>query len=446
MTLMDACDRVFDLAANAEPSAEVAVSALAGPDALTRFAESFIHQNVAEDHTSVLVRVALDGRSASASTTRTDDDGLQCVVRDAIAAAKLRPADPDWPGLAPPQPLAAPHDGHWDDATAAAAPADRAEVVRTFVEAGNGLGAAGFVSTSGVAMAFANSAGQRLNSRSTKAALDGIHRSAAGDGSGRCASARLSDLDGAAAGAVAAAKARGQDGAVDVDPGSYEVVLEPACVADMLLFLRAVGFNAKSVQDGTSFVHVGEQQFDEAVDIWDDATDPRTVGHLFDAEGTPKRRVDLVKAGVTSGVVYDRRTAKRAGTESTGHSLGDESAGAFAANVFFGAGSKTRDELVASVARGLLVTDFHYTRILDPKTQVVTGLTRNGVFLIEDGKVTKPVKNLRFTQSYVGALGPGKVLGVGNDAQLVAGTQLGNGSHVPSVHLAAWNVTGGARG
>jgi len=452
MTVVDPlemCDRVIDAARKVEPAAEVAVSTVVGPDTLTRFAGSFIHQNVAEHQNAVLVKVVLDGRAATVSTTRTDDEGVERVVRQGVDAARLRPADPDWPGLAPAAPVAA---APWDDATASATPSDRAAVVRAFVDAGDGLEAAGFVSTSGQTMAFANTAGQRVMSRSTKAAVDGIHRSGAGDGSGRHGSARLADLDGRDAGARAAAKARGQDGAIDVEPGSYEVVLEPACVADMMLFLRAAGFNAKSVQEGMSFVHLGEQQFDESVDIWDDATDPRTVGHSFDAEGTPKRRVDLVKAGVTCGIVHDRRTAKKAGTESTGHSIGDDAIGPFAANVFVGpsqaarARTRTRAELIASVGRGLLVTDFHYTRILDPKTQVVTGLTRNGVFLIEDGKVTKAVKNLRFTQSYVSALGPGKVLGIGSDAQLLAGSQLGNGSHVPSVHLAAWNFTGGARG
>src|SRR5687768_14169576 len=131
------------------------------------------------------------------------------------------------------------------------------------------------------------------------------------------------------------------------------------------------------------FVHLGEQQFDGSIDIWDDVIDPRTVGHSFDAEGTPKRRVDLVKAGVTSGIVHDRCTVKKAGIESTGHSIGDDVIGPFATNVFVDASDSattcTRDELIASVGRGLLVTDFHYTRILDPKTQVVTGLTRNGV-------------------------------------------------------------------
>src|SRR5205823_6097925 len=118
-------------------------------------------------------------------------------------------------------------------------------------------------------------------------------------------------------------------------------------------------------------------------------------------EGSPKRHVELVTKGTTVGLAHDRRTAKRAGVESTGHSSGDDSAGPVPVNMFLGAGDRSLDDLVASVTRGLLVTEFHYIRILDPKTQVCTGITRNGLFLIEGGEVTQGVKNLRFTQSFV---------------------------------------------
>jgi predicted Zn-dependent protease len=320
-------------------------------------------------------------------------------------------------------------------------------VVKAFVDAGAALDGAGYFATRAKHAAFANTNGQRLTGRSSSAALDAIHRSKGGDGAARAASSAIASIDGAAAGARAAEKARAQEKELlDIEPGAYEVVLEPGCLANMLLFLGYAGFNAKAVADGTSFVHLGERQFDEHVSIWDDAADPRTVGYLYDAEGTPKQRVDLVKNGTTLGVVHDRRTAAKAGASSTGHGSGDDSTGASPSNVFFGGGDKSPNDLVADVERGLLVTDFHYTRILDPKTQVVTGLTRNGLFVIDHGEVVGAAKNVRFTQSYVAALAPGKVLGIGNDAQLITGSQLGGFSHVPTVRLASWNVTGGARG
>jgi predicted Zn-dependent protease len=432
---MALCDTVLELVGD---RAEAIVSAGTGESALTRFANSRIHQNVAEDDSSVFLKVIVDGRYASASTTQTAPDALGRLVDRTIEAATLRPPDPQWPGLAPS--AAAPDVEHWDDATADASPDERAEIVKAFVQADPDLEAAGFCSTAGRHVALANSAGQRVDSRHTSATINGIHRTGASDASATFTSVRIADLDGARAGSEAAARARATAEGVDVEPGTYEVVLAPGCLANMLQFLAYAGFNAKAHLDGTSFAHLGEEQFDPSVSIWDDATDPRTLGLPFDNEGTPKRRVHLVTGGVTTSLVHDRRTAALAGTESTGHGTGQEAAGAYPSNLFFGEGHASVADLIASVGRGLAVYDFWYTRILDPKTQVVTGLTRNGVFLIEDGKLGPAVRNLRFTQSFVAALGPGKVLGIGDDAHLV------NGMHVPSVHLAAWNFTGGAKG
>jgi predicted Zn-dependent protease len=146
--------------------------------------------------------------------------------------------------------------------------------------------------------------------------------------------------------------------------------------------------------------------------------------------------------------VHDRRTAKALGAESTGNAVaGAGPFGALPANLVLDPGDASAASLVGAVERGLLVTDFWYTRILDPRTMVVTGLTRNGVWLVEDGSIVRPVTNLRFTQSYLEALAPGAVRGVGSDMTLVGGATFGFGAYVvPSLHLASWNFTGGAQG
>jgi len=441
--LLSTCERVLGLVGS-EAEAEVAVSA--GNEALTRFATSFIHQNVADDARNVHLRVALDGRVAEATGNQTDADALGRLVRSTLEAARLQPVDPGWPGLAPP--ASAPTAEHWDDATADAPPADRAARVEAFVGAADGLETAGFCSTEGIAVAFANSAGQRLSGRSTTALLDGIARTGTSDGSARAASARLADLDGADAGREATKRARDGAAASDLEPGSYEVVLSPSCVVNVLAFLAIYGFNGRAVEEGRSFAKVGDQQFDAAITLADDVTDPRAIGVPFDDEGTPKRRVELVNSGVTAGLVHDRRTAKALGHVSTGNAVaGAGPFGALPANLLLEAGSTDPDGLIANVERGLLVTDFWYTRVLDPRTIVVTGLTRNGVWLIENGKVERPVTNLRFTQSYLDALGPDGVRGIGSDATLIGGATFGFGAYVvPSLHLAAWNFTGGAKG
>ncbi|MCL1598622.1 MAG: metallopeptidase TldD-related protein, partial [Actinomycetia bacterium] len=232
-----------------------------------------------------------------------------------------------------------------------------------------------------------------------------------------------------------------------VEPGEYEVVLSPECVATITVFLDAYGFNAKVHEEGMSFAELEEQQFDASIDIWDDATDPRALYVPFDAEGTPKRKVDLVREGVTVSLVHNRRTAAKAGVDSTGHSVADgDSFGPFGSNMFVGPGNESFEDLIASVDRGIYVATFNYCRVLDPKSLVVTGLTRNGTFMIENGRIAGAVTNMRFTQSFVAALAPGHVNGIGNDDRL-ADSEFGAAIiHAPSIRLASWNFTGGADG
>jgi predicted Zn-dependent protease len=439
--LLDLGERVLQLMGD---RAEAEVTVTAGRTALTRFANSTIHQNVADQRLAVRLRLVAGGRLAASGTDRTDAPALRRLVESTLEAATLRPVDPGWPGLAPAVPVDGGGAHRWDPATASA-PADRrADVVAAFVQAGAGMEAAGYCASTGHRVAFVNSAGRRAEARVTSATVDGILRLRGVDGSGWQEAGRLDEIDGSSAGRTAAAKARrGTDPEPsELPPGRYPVVLEPACVADLLDFLVGDGFSAKAHAEGRSFVRLGERQLDPAISIADDATDPRSVDLPFDAEGTPRHRLELVVDGVPRALLHDRRTAARAGVASTGNATpAGESYGPAPSTLVLAPGAATPDELIAGVDRGLLVTEFWYTRILDPKTSVVTGLTRNGTFLIEGGKVTRGVRNLRFTQSYAEALAPGNVVAVGADARL-----RGQGAIVPSLHLAGWNFTGGARG
>ncbi len=439
------CGRVIELVGG---RADASVTASAGRSSLTRFANSFIHQNVSEDTASVGLTVVVDGRLASASTTIIDGDGLNRLVESTLEIATLRPVDPDWPGLAPPAKV--PDVDHYDDATANASPTERAEVVKAFVDAGDGCSAAGYCSTDDREYFFVNTAGQQASGRATGARFEGIHQLVPGVAAGLAtsASAALRDIDGAAAGAHAAASARAAANPEDIEPGDYEVVLGHEAMATVLTFLAYDSFNAKSYLEGESCIRLNDHQFDERVNIWDDATDERAIGVAYDIEGTPKARTDLVRDGVSVGLVYDRRTARKAGVASTGHAVpGGEVWGPYPDNVFMAgdpSGSASVDDLVAGVERGLLVSELNYCRVLDPKTMVMTGLTRNGTFLVENGKVVRPVTNLRFTQSFADALGPGSVKAL--SAPRFASSNEQEVLHVPAAHLARWHFTGGARG
>lgn len=412
---------------------------------LTRFANSFIHQNVAEVGFAVRLRVAREGRVASANSTTVTEKGLRTLVEDTLEIAALQPEDEGWTGLR--TAVSVPTGESYDAATAAATPSDRADRVSDFVAAGQGMRAAGYCETTGVTTAFANTLGHVAKGRATWASVDGIHQSDAAAGSGHGTAVGLSGVDAAHVGATAAGRARRGAGAIDAKPGEYEVVLAPEAVASIVMFLSYYGFNGKAHNENRSFAIVGDDQFDSSVHIFDDGSDERAIGVPFDTEGTPKRRVVLIDDGLTANLVHDRRSAGRAGSESTGHaSPRSEIYGPVAQDVFFRGGSVAPDDLVAGVSRGLYVATFNYCRVLDPKTLVVTGLTRNGTFLIENGSITDSVTNLRFTQSFVDALGPGNVLGIGDDARF-ADSEFGPAMmHVPSVRLAAWNFTGGASG
>jgi predicted Zn-dependent protease len=454
-TEADLAAQVLELVRGVE--AEVLVEH--GNEALTRFANSYIHQNVGDAVTTVRLRVHAGGRTATTTTTRLD--ALDELGARTLAALALAPADPTWPGLTPPTPTDG-FQGNVDEATAEADPADRAARVRAFVDACEGLSTAGYVSTSSTRVAYANSLGHHAFGATTSAGLDAIARTATSDGLARQGAVRLGDLDGAVLGARAATKARAGADPTELPAGRYEVVLEPAAVADLLQIMAFYGFNAKAVRERRSFVELGTPQFDPAITLVDDVRAPGAAGLPFDVEGTPRGRTVLVDAGTPVGLAHDRRTAAKEGTASNGGAIpGGASWGAVPSSLVLsaqaGAGGAAHEvdgpaldsavaALVAQVGRGLLVSANHYTRVLDPRTLVVTGLTRNGVWLIEDGVVTTPVKNFRFTQSYPLALAPGAVLGVGSHTVRLPGDWTDLACAAPALRLASWNYTGNASG
>jgi predicted Zn-dependent protease len=471
--------RVVELVrALAGPAAETEVMVQHDAEALTRFANSAIHQNVADAATTVRLRLHLDGRTATGSTTITEQSGIRALVERTVEAARLSPLDLAWPGLTPPTPLhrSAGHPGSggrsgldfgFDEATARATPAERAIRVRDFVRAAGGLETAGFCRTVYSSAAFANSAGQSAEGRTAEAAMDGIARADGSDGVARLAAGRLGEVDGAVLGARAAAKARAGRPPIELPPGRYEVVLEPEAVADLLNNLAVFGFNGRAYAQKQSFAEVGADQFDPSVTILDEPLGSRgepAPGLPFDVEGTPRESLVLVRDGVTKAVTHDRSSAAEAGAESTGHaSQSSRTWGPIATHTRLEAAPAASEPalpaadpaspiagsarpLVARMRRGLLITDFWYTRVLDQKSLVVTGLTRNGVWLVENGEVTAPVSNMRFTQSYPQALGPGIVLGVGSESVLLPDRWSGVRFAAPALHLASWNLTGNASG
>jgi len=210
-------------------------------------------------------------------------------------------------------------------------------------------------------------------------------------------------------------------------------------VAEMLEFMSFMGFSALAAQEERSFMRLGERITGENVSIWDNALDPSGLPVSFDFEGVPKQRVDLITRGVARGLVYDQLTAQRAGRQSTGHGLpAPKTEGPFAVNMFMEPGTTAKAELLSDIKRGIWVTRFWYVRIVHPKASIITGMTREGTFLIENGRITRPVKDLRFTQSILDALNG--TLALSRTTKLQIGEYIG-ATRVPAIRLKAFAFT-----
>jgi PmbA protein len=428
----------MDKLLEASPAQQTEVIVTEWDNALTRFANNGIHQNVAERDVSVRVRVVKDGKTGVASINQLNEKAATDVLRRAIAIADLQPKGElvPMPGPAKSQPVEA-----WSDATAAATPEERADFVEAICDKAKraGLKAFGAFSTGAEQLAIANSLGVYHYQRSTDATVNSVVMGEAGSGYADRGAIDVREIDKDQLSDEVIGKAQRNQNAQPIEPGVYEVVLEEYAVAEMLEFMSFTGFGALAAQEERSFMRLGERITGENIDIWDDGLDSTGVPMGFDFEGVPKQKVQLIDKGVAAGLVYDMQTAQHAGRASTGHGLpAPNTEGPFAVNLFMAPGTTPKAELAGDIKRGIWVTRFWYVRVVEPKQSIITGMTREGTFLIENGKITRPVKDLRFTQSILEALNG--TLAVSKSTKLQIGEYIG-GSRVPAVRLKAFTFT-----
>jgi PmbA protein len=410
---------------------------------LTRFANSYIHQNVAERDVQVRVRAVVGKRIGVASTNDLSGRSLEKVVETALEVARLQPENPDFISL--PEPALIPEVKAFSEATASFTPEARARAVgdicRRAVE--NNLVASGAFSTGIQEIAVANSLGVFAYFPTTLADLKTVIMSDDSSGYGAGTALDVEQIDAGAVGAEAVDKALRGRNPREIEPGRYTVILEEYATEDILEMLSYVGLGALAVQEERSFMcdRFGEQIVGSAISLWDDGLDPKGLPLPFDFEGVPKERVSLIEKGIAMSVVYDSYTAGKEGKASTGHGLpAPNTFGPIPINMFMAPGQATLEEMIASTERGVLVTRFWYTRPVHPKLAIITGMTRDGTFLIEKGEVAYPVKNLRFTQSYLDALSSVEM--VGRTTKLVRSDFELNGNHVPALKLGEFEFTG----
>jgi PmbA protein len=427
--------------AEREGASECEALVMAEDAALTRFANSQIHQNVAETNVSINLRFAVGKRVGVASSGRTDDEGIRRLAANAAAIARVVEELEDWGGLPEPTSIEDVPAGY-ASGTAEASPELRADGVRAVIAAADAAGVIGYgsFSTGTETTAVANSKGVRAAGTRTVAQLLTVSMGPnGGTGYAEQAAVDATTIDAAAIGREASDKARATANAVAIDAGDYPVVLEEYAVVDLLDMLGYLGFSALAVQEERSFVEIGKRIGSDLVSVVDDGRDPAGLPMGFDYEGVAKERVTLLDAGVCRGVVYDAQTAARDGVASTGHGLpAPNPYGPFPLNQVMAAGSASREELIGGLDRGLLVTRFHYTNPVHPKLAIVTGMTRDGTFLIEGGRILGPVKNLRYTQSYLDAMAG--TVAVASERKTLKGF-LG-GVVVPALRIESWSFTG----
>jgi PmbA protein len=409
---------------------EVEAMIYGGKFALTRFANNTIHQNVAEENYSVSVRTAFDGRTARATTNKFDGDSLTRVVQASESLAKVQHPDSDL--------LSMPDAGEGARATqarpnrhfaqtAGLTPELRADGVEKIVRVAtrHNLTTAGIFSSSESVEGIFNSRG--LNDWHAQTSSEISITMLAADSSGwqKANSPDVSQLDSAALAEISARKAIESASPREVPPGKYTVILEPAAVLDMSGFMFW-DFGGLSILDQRSFLNqrVGTQIFGSNINIWDDAAHPLQSGTPFDGEGVPRERVQLVENGIVKRLVYARATAEKmkksefkdkvGPVAATGHgfSLPNEM-GEAPMNTVFGTppDPKTIEQMITSTERGVLVTRLWYIREVDPYEKILTGMTRDGTFYVEDGKVRHGILNFRFNESLIHMLSNVEAMG-----------------------------------
>jgi PmbA protein len=396
--------RLFDIAldaARAQGVSHLEVIFTGDDSSLTRFANNAIHQNVAERNAHISVRPVIGSRTARASTNRRDPAAIRAVVDEAIAITRLTEPDPDLPPLAEPEALDC-LDRHFED-TARATPDERARAVaaaiREVEEAGQT--AAGIYSTGEGFFGVMNSRGVSAFHAETMARFSITAMDVDSSGWAKSASCDHRALDAATLARSAAQKCAWSRAPRELPAGRYTVVLEPAAVLDLAGQMFA-DFSATAIRDGRSFLNdrIGKQIFGDNITIHDDVRHPLQSGANFDGEGVPRKPLTLVENGVVREIAYSRQAAAIAGVAPTGHGFPvPNEIGEFPTNIVIAGGDTSVEQMIASTDRGILVTRFWYIREVDPYEKIFTGMTRDGTFLIESGRIVAGVRNFRFNES-----------------------------------------------
>jgi PmbA protein len=407
-------DRILERVLKLSEADETEVEVGATTDALTRFANNTIHQNVAEQTLAISVRAVIDGRTARATTNKTDEESLRRVASAAKSLARNEPRNPDLLPMLRAQKYR--NVSRFFAATAETAPQDRARAVKRVCDAAGKAKqtAAGIFSSGSMRSVLANSKGLYARHQQTRAEFSVTVLEANSSGWAKSNSPDIRNIDPDELAESAGRKAAESRNPREIPAGHYTTVLEPPAVLDLVGFLF-YDFAGTAVLDKRSCFtgRMGKKLMGQNISVWDDVYHPLQTGAPFDGEGVPKQKVTLVDQGVLKHLVYSRATAKKMKAQPSGHgfSLPNEY-GEAPMNLVFSGGQASLDDMVRSTERGILVTRLWYIREVDPYEKILTGMTRDGTFLIENGRVKGGLRNFRFNQSVLEMLSKVDMLGV----------------------------------
>lgn len=418
--------------------------------ALTRFANNYIHQNVRESNTSISVRVAFGKKIGFASTNSLDHRRIREAVAWADRIAQFQKENEDFKSFATVNPARYHDVCTVDKKTIGFDPLQRAEAVQEIVQVAKeyGLLSYGSVSNGSGEIAIGNSLGTFAYSLSGDIFCNIVMTGANSTGYVQAGNREVKRLSFRKLAETAAIKAVNSADPVALHPGKYTTIFEPLAAREFLDFMAYYAFNGKAYEEGRSFLtgKLGKKIVDARVTIIDEPFKKCAFPFPFDFEGVPKKKRILIDNGIARNVVYDILTASRAKVRSTGHGLSAPNPfGPIPMHMVMRGGDKSAAQLISETERGILVTRFHYTNVLDPHALVFTGMTRDGTFLIENGVLTKGLKNFRFTENIIDCFN--RLDGISRKTHLVAsepgyGARFATGAIVPTLKIKDFAFTG----
>jgi PmbA protein len=429
------------------PADQTEVLLLTEDSSLTRFTQSTIHQHVAERNGTAILRVVSDKRIAVVITNILKPSSLRDSLKKAISLTRVQQPNEEFKSLPEPRPI--PDVDTFSEKIDRLTPEKKVKTIRNLfsIAKGKNFKASGAFSHGKVELAVVNSLGVEAYQLYSDLFFHLILGNGKSSGYGSFVSRDPDQLNIESLAEEAARRASGGE-PIQIEPGEYEVILEPYAVSELLSFMGYLGFHALALQEGRSFFcdAMGKRLVGEKVTIYDDGFDPEGLQVPFDFEGLPKQKVIFFDEGVAKGATYDSFTAGREGKNSTGHALiPPNTEGPIPINLLMKEGNSSLEEMVKSVRKGIYVTRFHYTNVVEPMKAVLTGMTRDGTFWIEGGELKNPIKNLRFTESVLRAFS--RVSDISRERRLcsegtVYSRRLVTGTVAPAIKVDGFNFSG----